>query len=70
LELLDKLIKVKHFQKIFLLFVYTFLFSALIFVGKGIFLEISESEEIFLEQTLPSNQYLELETGEEFYSFS
>ena len=60
----------KHFQKIFLLFVYTFLFSALIFVGKGIFLEISESEEIFLEQTLPSNQYLELETGEEFYSFS
>ena len=59
----------KKIQKIVFICVYTFLFSALIYLGKDIFFTSALEEESFLEITHSHDEW-DIHPGEEFYSFS
>ncbi|MDA9129315.1 putative zinc-binding metallopeptidase [Candidatus Gracilibacteria bacterium] len=59
----------KQLRDYYLLGFYTLLFSALIFVGKGIFFPEIHREEKFVEPTVQKNSPT-LEEGEEYYSFT
>lgn len=56
-------------QNYVLLWVYTLLFSGLIFLGIGIFFPWDSQEEVFIEPSISQNSPT-LEQGSEFYSFS